>query len=122
MLILGFYHEQSRYDRDSYVKINFENIKKDGKSNFYKRQYQDWQSITPYDYCSVMHYSEKAFAKVNHKMISDQIVQFPSFKKWGLTTIEPLKPLKLKCGKIGQRKRLSKLDWKKINLMYNCRK
>uniref|UniRef100_A0A3Q2QCU4 Metalloendopeptidase n=1 Tax=Fundulus heteroclitus TaxID=8078 RepID=A0A3Q2QCU4_FUNHE len=49
---LGFFHEQSRYDRDKYVTIISENIKK-GMRNI---------CITsiPYDYWSVMHYGKNA--------------------------------------------------------------
>ena len=33
---LGFWHEQSRLDRDKYVKINFDNILEEAKSDFSK--------------------------------------------------------------------------------------
>ena len=72
MLISGFWHEHERYDRDNYVKINFENIPEESKYNFQKREEKycetfekDVISKIPYDYCSLMHYPEfDVFAKV----------------------------------------------------------
>ena len=34
MHAMGFYHEQSRRDRNEYVRINYENIKKGRESTF----------------------------------------------------------------------------------------
>ena len=68
---LGFYHEQSRYDRDGYVTILKENIRKDkfGRikyGNFIKRPKTDADLMdTPYDYCSIMHYKSYSFGKVS---------------------------------------------------------
>jgi hypothetical protein len=55
--VLGFFHEQQRWDRDQHVTIHYENIK-DGRAPDY-----DWIPKTnwlvttlPYDYKSIMHY------------------------------------------------------------------
>jgi len=57
---LGMAHEQSRPDRDTYIRIDLRNVKKGRERNF---------GITPsagthlkYDYLSVMHYDAYAFA------------------------------------------------------------
>lgn len=67
---LGFYHQQSASDRDSFVKIHWENIKDGHEHNF--RKYNESQvtdyNVT-YDYQSVMHYSGKAFSKNNESTI-----------------------------------------------------
>ena len=55
----GFYHEQSREDRDQYVKINEANIKKGLENNFQI----EGMPRSDYDYSSIMHYSQKAFSK-----------------------------------------------------------
>jgi len=62
---LGMAHEQSRPDRDKYVRIDHSNIKRGRERNF---------AITPqagthldYDYLSVMHYDSFAFAKDRKK-------------------------------------------------------
>ncbi|XP_050736686.1 zinc metalloproteinase nas-4-like [Eriocheir sinensis] len=96
---LGFFHEQSRTDRDSYVKIIWKNINDDYQSNF--RKYSS-AMVGPfgvgYDYGSVMHYSSFAFSSND------------------LKTIVPLDT----TAKIGQRLDLSKFDVRKLMNMYKC--
>ncbi|VDD94563.1 unnamed protein product [Enterobius vermicularis] len=61
---LGFWHEQSRPDRDDYVTVRWENIDKDSKGQFLKEQPVDVDTgSVPYDYGSIMHYRSKAFAR-----------------------------------------------------------
>ena len=62
MHVAGFYHEQSREDRDQFVRINEANIMEASKHNF---QIEDGVPRSSYDYCSIMHYSSKAFSKNN---------------------------------------------------------
>jgi len=63
---LGFYHEQSRPDRDKYIKIHWKNINKENFHNF--NVYKSIKSrSTPYDYWSIMHYNSFAFAKNTSK-------------------------------------------------------
>lgn len=54
----------------------------------------------PYDYGSVMHYAKSDFAK-----------------KKGLMTLSNKKPFN---GEFGQRKKMSSLDIKKLNIAYKC--
>ncbi len=65
---IGFWHEQSRPDRDSYVTVHWNNIerKSSGFYQFLKRKdYSiDYQG-SEYDYSSIMHYPEQAFSKSN---------------------------------------------------------
>ena len=59
---LGFDHEQSRYDRDSFVNIYYNNIKANQKGNFQKNDLDEIDFHgTEYDYKSIMHYSRKSF-------------------------------------------------------------
>jgi hypothetical protein len=61
---LGFWHEQSRPDRDYYVKVRWENIDRDSKGQFLKEQPADVDNGgVPYDLGSIMHYRSKAFAR-----------------------------------------------------------
>ncbi|KAM4618096.1 astacin-like metalloendopeptidase [Discoglossus pictus] len=95
---LGFYHEQSRSDRDNYVDIITANIITTAIGDFGK-------SVTnnlglAYDYTSVMHYGRYDFSIGS-----------------GLPTIVP-KPDPSVA--IGQRYGLSNLDISKINKLYNC--
>lgn len=98
---LGFWHEQSRADRDNYVKIHFENIQSSHSRNFDKYQVGPQLDMLnePYDYGSVMHYSAYAFAIDRRKV-----------------TIETLQP----GVTIGQRVRLSEIDAKEIQIRYGC--
>lgn len=97
---IGFYHEQSRTDRDDYVTINWGNIQSGTEGNFDKYSAGQVNPFnTPYDYGSIMHYSAYSFA-VN-----------PS-----VPTIIP----KDAGAGIGQRDRLSARDIQKLRNMYNC--
>lgn len=61
---LGFWHEQSRPDRDQYVDVKWENIDRDSKGQFLKEQPADVDNAgIAYDYGSIMHYRSKAFAR-----------------------------------------------------------
>lgn len=61
MHALGFWHEQSRPDRDSYVQILWDNVSsEDHRHNF---QLEFGTPNGPYDYRSIMHYFSTAFAK-----------------------------------------------------------
>ena len=55
---MGVFHEQSRMDRDKYVRILTQNIKSPFASQFRKHQNSDTFGI-PYDYKSIMHYGSK---------------------------------------------------------------
>ncbi|XP_055603801.1 seminal metalloprotease 1-like [Uranotaenia lowii] len=94
---LGFFHQQSASDRDSYVKIIWKNIKPGHERNFNKYSEQVVSSFgVEYDFDSVMHYGSKAFSK----------------NRW-----PTIIPLRLNVT-IGQRKRLSERDVQKLQLMY----
>ncbi len=59
---LGMWHEQSRNDRDQYVRIVYENISPRAKHNF-DQYLNDGQDVGEYDYYSIMHYSTGAFSR-----------------------------------------------------------
>jgi meprin B len=58
---LGFWHEQSRADRDSYIRINYANIDSSQAYNFDKMTSGVDTLGTPYDLYSIMHYEWNAF-------------------------------------------------------------
>lgn len=65
---LGFFHEQSRCDRNQKIQIKFENVIPEKQHNF-------WQAcvigldIGAYNYGSIMHYSNTAFTRNNQATI-----------------------------------------------------
>jgi hypothetical protein len=64
MHVIGFFHEQSRPDRDEFLQINLQNVKTDMVHNFNKYA---WGSTvvnqgSNYDYASIMHYETNAFS------------------------------------------------------------
>lgn len=100
MHALGFWHEQSRWDRDDHVNVVFANIAQGMDFNFRKYSWRDIQNLTaPYDTGSILHYGPYAFSK-NKKS----------------PTIIPKNP----NDKMGQRDGLSKVDIWKISKLYNC--
>ncbi|XP_056384178.1 embryonic protein UVS.2-like [Hyla sarda] len=95
---IGFVHEHSRSDRDNYVKILWQNIVTGYSDSFAK---VDTNNLgLEYDYKSVMHYDNFAFAK--------------SYYQPTIQTIPDSKVV------IGQRLGLSNLDVAKIKKLYNC--
>uniref|UniRef100_H0WGC6 Meprin A subunit n=1 Tax=Otolemur garnettii TaxID=30611 RepID=H0WGC6_OTOGA len=99
---LGFYHEQSRTDRDDYVNIWWDEIIPGYEHNF--NTYDDdfiTDLNTPYDYESLMHYAPFSFNKNDSiPTITAKIPEFDSI--------------------IGQRLDFSALDLERLNRMYNC--
>ena len=93
--VLGFWHEQSRPDRDQYVNIHQQNIKSGFEPNFYKESAINSLGV-PYDFNSIMHYSATAFAKTNTVTISTKEKNIP----------------------FGLAPELSPLDIKQTNLLY----
>ncbi|CAI9583120.1 unnamed protein product [Staurois parvus] len=98
--VLGFVHEHTRSDRDTYVYIEWTHIPDVYKSNFETTQPATNNLGLPYDYTSVMHYGRYAFSNAPGKA----------------TIVPKLDPSIL----IGQRYGLSGLDLQKINRLYQC--
>ena len=59
---VGLWHEQSREDRDRFIRIFFENIEAGQEHNF-DQHITDGDDIGRYDFGSIMHYDEFAFSK-----------------------------------------------------------
>ncbi|XP_040184091.1 high choriolytic enzyme 1-like [Rana temporaria] len=98
--VLGFVHEHTRSDRDTYVYIEWANIPDVYKSNFEMTQPATDNVGLPYDYTSVMHYGRYAFSNAPGKATI-------------VPKLDPSVP-------IGQRYGLSGLDLQKINRLYQC--
>ncbi|KAL8571247.1 hypothetical protein ACOMHN_067711, partial [Nucella lapillus] len=100
---LGFWHEQNRYDRDTYVTVHPDNIAWMYHNNFAKHYTSDMTTFdTPYDFGSVMHYGAYAFAVDTSK---------PSLSP---------KPGKATGLTMGQRLALSVQDVTRIQKLYQC--
>ena len=116
----GFYHEQSRPDRDDYVSVQWANIvsgKRDdpdrkitllnihrlklgAENNFNKYSDADIDTLkTSYDYGSVMHYGDTDFTSN------------------GLRTIIPTQD---PSAEIGQRRGMSDIDILEVQRYYGC--
>ena len=95
----GFWHEQSRPDRNENVRIHWQNILSGYDDNFARYSRAEVTTLSlPYDTGSVMHYESTAFTKN------------------GKPTIQSLKSYK----RLGQRDGLSQLDIQKLNKLYSC--
>lgn len=66
---LGLWHEHTRLDRDSYITVNWKNIKRGKEHNFEKHRFNG-MPLGPYDYGSIMHYSTRAFSKNSQPTIT----------------------------------------------------
>ncbi len=93
--LIGLWHEQARLDRDLYIDVLWDNILEDHYHNFNQRISEGYDK-GPYDYDSIMHYSEDAFSKN------------------GKPTLVP----RVTGVKIGQRTHLSAGDIASVNALY----
>ena len=60
--LVGFWHEQTRPDRDHFIKVFWDNIITSQHLNFEKREHIEIESFgRPYDLQSIMHYSPVSF-------------------------------------------------------------
>jgi hypothetical protein len=59
---VGLWHEQSREDRDRFVRIVWANIQAGREHNF-NQHITDGDDLGAYDYGSIMHYSRTAFSR-----------------------------------------------------------
>jgi uncharacterized protein (TIGR03437 family) len=62
---VGFFHEQSRHDRNVHITILYENINKSGYSDFNQNSPPIEQDVGVYDYASHMHYTSFSFSANN---------------------------------------------------------
>ncbi|XP_019623419.1 PREDICTED: dorsal-ventral patterning tolloid-like protein 1 [Branchiostoma belcheri] len=96
----GFWHEQSRYDRDEYVIIQWENIQSGTEHNFNRYSEVDVTVLgQAYDFGSVMHYSATAFSSNGSPTIVARDPEAPT---------------------LGQRNGFSDIDVAKLNALYSC--
>ncbi|CAL1266933.1 unnamed protein product [Larinioides sclopetarius] len=60
---IGLYHEHQRSDRDRYITVYRDNIRRGQEHNFQKTNPSEELIFTKYDHQSIMHYGEFAFSK-----------------------------------------------------------
>ncbi|XP_069979119.1 uncharacterized protein [Penaeus vannamei] len=98
---LGWYHEQSRPDRDLFVHVNSQNVQSGRLGNFHKQSDTEVNNQNvPYDLRSVMHYGGTYFSINEHLT---------------LATVDPRDQ-----GLIGKRVGFSHMDILIANRMYHC--
>jgi len=106
MHALGFNHEHTRPDRDDWIDIHKENIKKESLHNFEPDYDISWTADEPYDYYSIMHYAPKDFS--NNGL--DTITAKPGKGYVDLG----------ECQRMGQRCHMTDTDAKQLNILYGC--
>ncbi|XP_059178671.1 zinc metalloproteinase nas-13-like [Physella acuta] len=97
---LGLQHEHMRADRDKYVEIVWNNIEVGMVYAFDIVPHDDFTSIGPYDYLSIMHYGPTYMSGNGGVTIKTKDPKFQD--------------------KIGLTKRVSFHDYMKINHLYKC--
>ena len=100
--VIGFWHEQSRPDRDHYIDVILPNVLPGYEFNFDKKDESEIDSQgVGYDYNSIMHYDRDSFAR---------FIGFDTMR-----ARDPTIP-------IGMARELSELDILQTNRLYNCGK
>ncbi|XP_053126286.1 meprin A subunit alpha-like [Hemicordylus capensis] len=99
---LGLFHEQTRTDRDDYVKIWWDHVAPGQEYNFKKYGTDLLTDLnTPYDYESILHYGPFSFSK--NESLPTMTTSIPEYNSI-----------------IGQRNDFSSIDLERLNRMYNC--
>eukprot|EP00438_Fugacium_kawagutii_P025062 Skav209511 [mRNA] locus=scaffold2767:224460:224879:- [translate_table: standard] len=106
---MGMAHEQTRPDRDSFVTIEWTNIKTSMFSQFTKNPHAD--TSLPYDILSIMHYGQFSDSKNGEPTI---VVKDAGYH---LYTDDPDK---YSLYQIGQRAMMTKNDVSQLARMYDC--
>ena len=110
MHAVGFWHEQSRPDRDEHVTIKWENINRKNRwHNFEKHSLSMVNMVGQYDFCSLMHYGLSDFGKIVNGLELQTIV--PKHKRYRKYCLDH---------EIGERQDFSPGDIEKLNVLYNC--
>ncbi|XP_067136306.1 astacin-like metalloprotease toxin 1 isoform X8 [Centruroides vittatus] len=99
--VIGLYHEHNRPDRDKYINIVWDNIKKEFKTEFQLYGKDFLRICDRYSYDTVMHYGPKSFAKD------------------GKITIMPTLP-NATIKEVYEWRSLSESDIECINKLYKC--
>ncbi|KFM81505.1 Astacin-like metalloprotease toxin, partial [Stegodyphus mimosarum] len=81
---IGFHHEHKRSDRDQYIAIHWENIKKGHERNFVKLKPMQNTLLLNYDYHSIMHYGSTSFSKDKSRGLKTMTA-----KQKGVTLLSP---------------------------------
>ncbi|XP_035677241.1 zinc metalloproteinase nas-4-like [Branchiostoma floridae] len=103
MHAVGFWHEQSRFDRDDWVIIKWQNIREGEEDNFYRYSEIDVSGLgVSYDYYSVMHYSATTYSSDGSPTMVARVSGAPS--------------------QFGQLSGFSNKDVVKLNRLYSCSK
>lgn len=108
MHALGVFHEQSRSDRDRFVRVHWDNIIPRYRNNFERQSLDNTSYSFEYDYGSIMHYGRSYFA-VNRSQPTLSAKQGNSRRGSGAAVV-----------KLGQRNGLSQTDCLKLNELYRC--
>jgi hypothetical protein len=83
----GFYHEQSRGDRDQHISIMWDEISPEMRFNFDKRDARG-QDIGPYDYGSIMHYPSHAGSRSGNPTIVPRLANVRIGQRDGLSPLD----------------------------------
>lgn len=111
MHALGLFHEQSRADRDRFVRVHWDNIAPRYRNNFERQSLDNTSYAFEYDYGSIMHYGRAYFAK-DRRQPTLTAKQDGGGRRGGGAGGGSVK--------LGQRNGLSQTDCLKLNELYRC--
>jgi hatching enzyme 1 len=79
--VIGFFHEQSRSDRDQTIHVNYENIQQGFALQF--RKEADRNRGVPYDIRSIMQYPPwvRCFSNFDYRLILGQVFSLFKFNR-----------------------------------------